>query len=237
MLHKKRILLKLSGEALAPESGFGISDEVIGEMSRQIAEIYKMGYEISIVVGGGNFWRGRSSEHMDRSTADYMGMLATCINGLALQDAIESYGIQTRLMSAIQMNEIAEPYIKRRAVKHLENKRVVIFAGGTGNPFFSTDTAAALRAAEVDVELILFAKTIDGVYDKDPNKYDDAIKFDTLTYKNIMDKELQVMDQTAAALLKENNIPSLIFSMKEKNCIINALSEENCGTIIRRNHE
>ena len=233
----KRILLKLSGEALAPPSGTGIDDEILHEIALQIKEIYERGYEISIVVGGGNFWRGRSSKTMDRSTADYMGMLATVINGLALQDAIENLGIPTRVMSAIEMNKVAEPYIRRRAVSHLEKKRIVIFSGGTGNPFFSTDTTAALRAAEVDAELILFAKTIDGVYDKDPKVFENAVKFDKMTYKNVLDQELQVMDQTAAALLKDNDIPCLVFSMKGKNNLVRALEHTSIGTMIRREIE
>lgn len=230
----KRILLKLSGEALAPASGTGIDDDILNDIAQQVVEIYRKGYEIAIVVGGGNFWRGRSSKTMDRSTADYMGMLATVINGLALQDAIENYDIPTRCMSAIEMNKVAEPYIRRRAVAHLEKKRIVIFSGGTGNPFFSTDTTAALRAAEIEAELILFAKTIDGVYDKDPNLYENAVKFDKMTYKNVLDQELQVMDQTAAALLKENNIPSLVFSMKGENNLIRAIENTSIGTLIGR---
>lgn len=233
----KRILLKLSGEALAPPSGTGIDDDILHEIALQIKEIYERGYEISIVVGGGNFWRGRSSKTMDRSTADYMGMLATVINGLALQDAIENLGIPTRVMSAIEMNKVAEPYIRRRAVSHLEKRRIVIFSGGTGNPFFSTDTTAALRAAEVDAELILFAKTIDGVYDKDPKVFENAVKFDKMTYKNVLDQELQVMDQTAAALLKDNDIPCLVFSMKGENNLVRALEHTSIGTMIRRELE
>lgn len=233
----KRILLKLSGEALAGESGFGINDDILTAIGKQICEIYERGYEIAIVVGGGNFWRGRSSSTMDRSTADYMGMLATVINGLALQDAIEDFGIPTRVMSAVEMNKVAEPYIRRRAVNHLVKKRIVIFSGGTGNPFFSTDTTAALRAAEIDAELILFAKTIDGVYDKDPNVFQNARKFDKMTYKDVLDQELQVMDQTAAALLKENNIPCLVFSMKQEGNIIRALENSAIGTMIRREIE
>ena len=230
----KRILLKLSGEALAPSSGTGIDDDILNNIAGQVVEICEQGYGIAIVVGGGNFWRGRSSKTMDRSTADYMGMLATVINGLALQDAIENYAIPTRCMSAIEMNKVAEPYIRRRAVAHLEKKRIVIFSGGTGNPFFSTDTTAALRAAEIEAELILFAKTIDGVYDKDPNLYENAIKFDRMTYKNVLDQELQVMDQTAAALLKDNDIPSLVFSMKGDNSLIRALENDTIGTMIRK---
>lgn len=229
---QKRILLKLSGEALAGEKGFGINDDVLDKISEQILDIYNEGIQISIVVGGGNFWRGRQTATMDRSTADYMGMLATVINGLALQDAIERQGISTRVMTAIEMNKVAEPYIKRRAVKHLENGRIVILSGGTGNPFFSTDTTAALRAAEIDVELVLFAKTIDGVYDKDPKLFKNAKKFDKMTYKELLNKELQVMDQTAAQMLKENNIPSLVFSLLKDNSITEAFKNNKIGTII-----
>lgn len=233
----QRVLLKLSGEALAPASGFGIDDATVSDMAEQIVELHHRGYELAIVVGGGNFWRGRSSENMDRSTADYMGMLATVINGLALQDAIEELDVPTRVMSAIEMPKVAEPYIRRRAVSHLQKRRIVIFSGGTGNPFFSTDTTAALRAAEVDAQLILFAKTIDGVYDKDPKSYENARKFDRMTYKEILDLDLQVMDQTAATLLRENNIPCYVFSMKEEQSLIRALESQTEGTMIRREHE
>lgn len=232
-----RVLLKLSGEALAPATGFGIDDAVVADIASQIVKLHHEGYELAIVVGGGNFWRGRSSANMDRSTADYMGMLATVINGLALQDAIESLGEPTRVMSAIEMPKVAEPYIRRRAVSHLEKKRIVIFSGGTGNPFFSTDTTAALRAAEIDAQLILFAKTIDGVYDKDPKNYENARKFDRMTYKELLDMDLQVMDLTAATLLRENDIPCFVFSMKTEQSLINALKSQSEGTIIRRDHE
>ncbi len=230
----KRILIKLSGEALAGEKGVGIDDNMLDRMAEQISMLYEKGYEISIVVGGGNFWRGRSSDTMDRSTADYMGMLATVINGLALQNAIENYNIPTRLQTAIEMDRVAEPYIRRKAVSHLDKGRIVIFSGGTGNPFFSTDTTAALRAAEIDAEIILFAKTIDGVYDKDPKDFKNAKKFDKMTYKELLERELTVMDQTAVALLKENNIPSLVFSMIDKNSILKAIEDDTVGTIIRR---
>ncbi len=232
-----RVLLKLSGEALAGKKGFGIDDNVLDKMAEQIVSMYKKGYQIAIVVGGGNFWRGRSSEAMDRSTADYMGMLATVINGLALQNAIENFDIPTRLQTAIEMDRVAEPYIRRKAVTHLEKSRVVIFSGGTGNPFFSTDTTAALRAAEIDAEIILFAKTIDGVYDKDPKDFKNAVKFDKMTYKELLEKELMVMDQTAATLLKENNIPSLVFDMTKENSIITALENDTVGTMIRRSFD
>lgn len=230
----KRILLKLSGEALAPESGTGIDDKVLFGIADQIRVLFEKGYEIAIVVGGGNFWRGRSSEEMDRSTADYMGMLATVINGLALQDAIEKFDIPTRVMSAVEMPKVAEPYIRRKALSHLEKNRVIIFSGGIGNPFFSTDTTAALRSAEIEAEIVLFAKTIDGVYDKDPAKYPDAKRYSEMTYRDIIVEGLQVMDQTAATLLMENSIPSFVFSMQEENSLVNALENKEKGTIIRR---
>lgn len=228
----KRILLKLSGEAFANENGFGINEEIMIDTAKQIKQLYDSNYQISIVVGGGNFWRGRSSQDMDRSTADYMGMLATIINGLALQEAIESENIPTRVMTAIEMPKVAEPYIRRRAVNHLEKSRIVIFSGGTGNPFFSTDTAAALRASEIEADIVLFAKTIDGVYDKDPAKYANAKKFSELDYKLLIDSELAVMDQNAAVLLKENKIPSLVFEMRGKDTLLDILKEPSKATII-----
>lgn len=230
----KRVLLKLSGEALAPPSGMGIDDHILAGIANQIRKLYESGYEISIVVGGGNFWRGRSSEEMDRSTADYMGMLATVINGLALQDAIEKFSIPTRVMSAIEMPKVAEPYLRRKAVNHLEKNRIVIFSGGTGNPFFSTDTTAALRAAEIEAEIVLFAKTIDGVYDKDPKLHPDAQRYHEMSYRDLLIGDLKVMDQTAATLLAENEIPCFVFSMNEKDSLIKALESQEHGTIIRR---
>ncbi|MCK5763084.1 MAG: UMP kinase [Clostridiales bacterium] len=233
--HKNRIILKLSGEAIAKEHGMGINFTTLDEIAIEIKNAYDLGYEIAIVIGGGNFWRGRSSQDMDRSTADYMGMLATVINSLALQSTIENIGIPTRVMSAIEMNKVAEPYIRRKAVRHLEKKRVVIFSAGTGNPFFSTDTTAALRAAEIDASKILFAKNIDAVYDKDPKVFKDAKKFDKLTYKEVIDKELQVIDLTAATLLNDNDIPIHIFGLDEPHNIIRILNGEKIGTEIRRN--
>ena len=230
----KRILLKLSGEALSGDTGFGINDTMLAMISDQVKVLQENEYEVSIVIGGGNFWRGRSSENMDRSTADYMGMLATVINGLALQNAIENRGIPTRVMTAVEMNKVAEPYIKRKAVSHLEKNRVVIFSGGTGNPFFTTDTTAALRAAEINADVILFAKNIDAVYDKDPKTNKDAKKFDKITYREVIERELQVMDLTAATLLNDNDIPVIVFSMKGENNILKALDGEKIGTIIRR---
>ena len=229
-----RILIKLSGEAVALDHGMGIDFAILESIAKEIKEAMELGYEIAIVIGGGNFWRGKSSKDMDRSTADYMGMLATVINSLALQSSIENIGIQTRVMTAIEMNKIAEPYIRRKAVRHLEKKRVVIFSAGTGNPFFSTDTTAALRAAEIDASKILFAKNIDAVYDKDPKVFKDAKKFDKLTYKEILDKDLKVIDLTAVTLLKDNDIPIQIFGLHNPNNIIKILSGEHIGTEIRR---
>lgn len=234
--NSNRVVLKLSGEALADKNGTGLDFDILDKISKEIKRAIDMDFEIAIVIGGGNFWRGRSSSpDMDRSTADYMGMLATVINSLALQSTLEKVGVQTRVMSAIEMNKIAEPYIRRKAVRHLEKKRVVIFAAGTGNPFFSTDMAAALRAAEINAGKILFAKNIDSVYDKDPKIYKDAKKIDKITYKEILDKELNVIDLTAVALLNENDIPICIFGLEEPNNIIKILKNEKIGTEIRRN--
>lgn len=233
MIAYKRVLLKLSGEALSGEMGHGIDPDVVGRICEKVKEIVQMGVQVSIVVGGGNFWRGaRNGEKMDRSTADYMGMLATAMNGLALQDALESRGIFTRLQTAIEMREIAEPYIKRKAAKHLERGRVVIFACGTGHPFFSTDTAAALRAAETESEVILLAKTIDGVYSADPKKDPNAIKYDEISYKEVLAQDLKVMDSTATALCKDNNIPLLVFAIDDPENIVRAIKGEKIGTIV-----
>lgn len=193
----KRVLLKLSGEALAGDKGFGINNDVVNEIAVAIKKIQEIGVEVSVVVGGGNFWRGRTSEGMDRTTADYIGMLATVMNSMALQDALENIDVQTRVQTAIEMRQIAEPYIRRKAVRHLEKDRVVIFGAGTGNPYFSTDTAASLRAAEMEAEVILLAKNVDAVYDKDPKVHADAVKFDELTYLEVLQRELKVMDSTA----------------------------------------
>jgi len=228
----KRIMLKISGEALAGEKGFGIDFEITNEIALQIKELVKLGVEIGIVVGGGNIWRGRSGEGMDRTTADYMGMMATCINALALQDSLENVGVNTRVQTAIEMKEVAEPFIRRRAMRHLEKGRVVIFAAGTGNPYFSTDTTAALRAAEIEAEVILLAKKVDGVYDKDPHKYDDARKFDKLSYINVLEKGLQVMDSTATSLCMDNNIPILVFGLDKPENIKRAILGEEIGTLV-----
>ena len=229
----KRVLLKLSGEALAGDQKTGISAEVIGKICDEIKTIVEMGVQVSIVVGGGNFWRGRYGHQIERTTSDYMGMLATAMNGLALQDALETRGIYTRLQTAIEMREIAEPYIKRKAIKHLEKGRVVIFACGTGNPYFTTDTAGALRAAETDSEVILLAKTIDGVYSADPKTDKTAEKFDEITYLDILNKDLKVMDSTATSLCKDNNIPLIVFGIDKPENIVKVVKGENIGTIVK----
>ncbi|WP_291573351.1 UMP kinase [Clostridium sp. UBA4548] len=231
----KRVMLKLSGEALAAEKGYGIDFDVANSIAVQIKNLVEMGVEVGAVVGGGNIWRGRSGEGMDRTTADYMGMLATCINALALQDSLEAIGVNTRVQTAIEMREIAEPYIRRRAMRHLEKGRVVIFAAGTGNPYFSTDTTAALRAAEIEAEVILLAKKVDGVYDKDPHKYEDAVKFDNLSYIEVLEKGLQVMDSTATSLCMDNNIPILVFGLDKPENIIRAIKGEDIGTLVSSN--
>ena len=199
----------------------------------KIKEIVDMGVEVSIVVGGGNFWRGRNGHQMERTTADYMGMLATAMNGLALQDALEARGVYTRVQTAIEMREIAEPYIKRKATKHLEKGRIVIFACGTGNPFFTTDTCAALRAAEIDAEVILVAKTIDGVYSADPKVDPNAVKYDEISYLDILNKDLKVMDSTATSLCKDNNIPLIVFAMNERGNMVKAVKGEKVGTLVK----
>lgn len=230
----KRIMLKLSGEALAGENGYGIDFNVAKRISKEIKQIVDMGIEVGAVVGGGNIWRGRQGEGMDRTTADYMGMLATCINAMALQDSLESIGVITRVQTAIEMKQIAEPYIRRRAMRHLEKGRVVIFGAGTGNPYFSTDTTAALRAAEIEAEVILLAKKVDGVYDKDPHVYSDAKKYDELTYMNVLEKGLQVMDSTATSLCMDNNIPILVFGLDEPGNICKAAAGEKIGTLVSK---
>ncbi len=229
----KRILLKLSGEALAGEKKTGVDSSTVGKICDKIKEIVDMGVQVSIVVGGGNFWRGRDGHQMERTTSDYMGMLATTINGLALQDALEARGIYTRVQTAIEMREIAEPYIKRKAIKHLERGRVVIFACGTGNPYFSTDTGAALRAAETDAEVILLAKTIDGVYSADPKEDPNAIKYDEISYLDILNKDLKVMDSTATSLCRDNKIPLVVFGIDDPNNIVRIIKGEKIGTLIK----
>ena len=230
----KRVMLKLSGEALAGESGFGLDFNVAKKIALEIKEIVDMGVEVGAVVGGGNIWRGRSGEGMDRTTADYMGMMATCINALALQDSLEQVGVKTRVQTAIEMKEIAEPFIRRRAMRHLEKGRVVIFAAGTGNPYFSTDTTAALRAAEIEADVILLAKKVDGVYDKDPHKYSDAKKYDTLSYIEVLEQGLEVMDSTATSLCMDNEIPILVFGLDEPGNIKRAMYGEPIGTLVKK---
>lgn len=230
----KRILLKISGEALAGEKGHGINGATVMEISQVIKNITKLGVEVGIVVGGGNFWRGASAEDMDRTTSDYMGMLGTIINSLAFQDSLEKIGVQTRVQTAIEMRQIAEPYIRRKAVRHLEKGRVVIFSGGSGNPFFSTDTTAALRAAEINADVILLAKNgVDGVYSDDPKKNPDSKKFDKLKYTDILSKGLKIMDSTANSLCMDNKIPILVFGIENPENIEKIILGENIGTIIK----
>lgn len=228
-----RIILKVSGEALAGPKKTGLDDETIGKICDQIKIASQMGVQIAIVCGGGNFWRGRSGENMDRTRADHMGMLATTINALALQDALEHRGVVTRVQTAIEMKQFAEVYIRNKAVRHLEKGRVVIFACGSGNPYFSTDTAAALRAAEIDADAILLAKNVDGVYDCDPNVNKDAVKYDELTYLEVISKGLKVMDSTASSLCMDNNIPLLVFGLDDPANIIRVLNGEKIGTVVR----
>ena len=230
----KRVMLKISGEALSGANGFGFDFEVVGRIAREVKTLVDMGVEVGLVVGGGNIWRGRTGEGMDRTTADHMGMLATCINALALQDALEGIGVMTRVQTAIEMKEIAEPFIRRRAVRHLEKGRVVIFGVGSGNPYFSTDTAAALRAAEIEADVILLAKNVDGVYDKDPNKFADAKKYDKLTYMEVIEQGLQVMDTTATTLCMDNNIPILVFGISEEGNIKKVMEGQKIGTIVSK---
>ena len=232
----KRIVLKLSGEALAGSLGYGIDPEVLASVAEQVVDVRHLGVDVAVVVGGGNIWRGAagSAKGMDRATADYMGMLATVLNALALQDAIEQLGVATRVQTAIEMREIAEPYIRRKAITHLEKGYIVIFAAGTGNPFFSTDTTAALRAAEIGAEVILLAKgKVDGVYDADPLKVPGATRFSELTYIEVLKRNLGVMDATATSLCMDNNIPILVFSLADKGNIRRAVLGEKIGTYVR----
>ena len=229
----KRVLLKLSEEAMAGEQKTGINAETLEKICDQIKIIVEMGVQVSLVIGGGNFWRGRYGHQMERTTSDYMGMLATAINSLALQDALEARGIFTRVQTAIEMREIAEPYIKRKAIKHLEKGRVVIFACGTGSPYFSTDTAAALRAAETDSEVILLAKTIDGVYSADPKIDSSAVKYDEITYLDILNKDLKVMDSTATSLCRDNHIPLIVFGIKNPENIVEIIKGKKIGTLVK----
>lgn len=227
----KRVLLKISGEALSGGTGFGINNEVLNDISLGIKELNDVGVEVAVVVGGGNFWRGRTNQQMDRTTADYIGMLATVMNAMALQDSLEAIEVPTRVQTGIEMNKVAEPYIRRRAVRHLEKGRVVIFGAGTGNPYFSTDTAAALRAAEMEAEVILLAKNVDAVYDKDPKSCSDAKKFEKLSYMEVINKELKVMDSTATSLCMDNKKTIKVFELSTEN-IIKVVYGENIGTIV-----
>jgi len=232
----KRVLIKLSGEALAGDQGNGISGEVLTKISSEIVALHKTGCEIAIVVGGGNIHRGvaGATSGMDRSTSDYMGMMATVINSLALQDAIEKKGAYTRVMSAIAMQEVAEPYIRRRAVRHLEKKRVVIFAAGTGNPYFTTDTTAALRANEINADLIMKATKVNGIYDKDPMKFKDAVMFEKLSYIEVLNKEIKVMDSTAITLCMDNSMDIIVFNMFEEGNIARVVNGESIGTLVTK---
>ncbi len=227
----KRVLLKISGEALSGGTGFGINNDVVSEISLGIKKLNDVGVEVAVVVGGGNFWRGRTSHGMDRTTADYIGMLATVMNAMALQDSLENIGVPTRVQTGIEMNKVAEPYIRRRAVRHLEKGRVVIFGAGTGNPYFSTDTAAALRAAEMEADVILLAKNVDAVYDKDPKEHADAKKFTKLSYMEVINRELKVMDSTATSLCMDNKITIKVFELNTEN-IIKVVYGEDVGTTV-----
>lgn len=229
----KRVLLKLSGEALAGDRHFGIDEAMTHRVAEQVKEVVDAGVEVAVVVGGGNFWRGRSSESMDRATADYVGMLATVMNAVALQDAFEAAGIPTRVQTALEIREVAEPYIRRKALRHLEKGRVVIFGAGTGSPFFSTDTTAALRAAEMNAEVILFAKNIDAVYSDDPATNPDAVRYTNLTHSEVLEKDLKVMDSTAAALCRDNNIPIHVFGLAEDGNVMKAVCGLPIGTIVK----
>jgi uridylate kinase len=230
----KRILLKLSGEALMGERQYGIDPKRLAEYAEEIKEVINKGIEVAIVIGGGNIFRGLAgaSNGMDRVQGDHMGMLATVINGLALQSALEETGIQTRLQSAIQINEVAEPFIRRRAMRHLEKGRVVIFGGGTGNPYFTTDSAAVLRAIEIEADVILKGTRVDGIYSSDPEKDKNATKFDTITFKDVLSKGLKVMDTTAFTLSQENELPIVVFDMNKKGNLLKLVSGENIGTVV-----
>ncbi len=234
-LKYKRILLKLSGEALAGEKKHGLDYTVIGQICESIKKCVDVGVEVGIVVGGGNFLRGRMCGGLDRTRADHMGMLATTINALAIADVLESLGVEVRVQTAITMQQIAEPYIRNKAINHFKKGRVVIFGCGTGNPFFSTDTAAALRGIEIEAEIFMKATLVDGVYDKDPHKYPDAVKYETLTFSEVLSKELAVMDSTAATLCRDNNLAMLVFDLSRPDNILDAVLGKNVGTVIYEN--
>ncbi|MBE3094672.1 MAG: UMP kinase [Actinobacteria bacterium] len=231
-----RILLKISGEALIGDCNYGIDTKIMDNIADQIKEVIEMGLEIAVVIGGGNFWRGvsASANGMDRTTADYIGMLATVMNAVGLQDSLEKKGISTRVQSSITMQQIAEPFIRRRALRHLEKKRVVIFAGGTGNPYFSTDTAAALRALEINAEIIFKATKVDGVYNKDPKKFSDAKKYDSLTFMEVLNKDLRILDSTAISLCLENNLPIVVFDITKPGNIKSVILGNKIGTLVTK---
>ena len=233
----KRVLLKISGEVLAGNEKHGFDFNTVNSVCASVKEMADLGVEIGIVVGGGNFWRGRSSGNMDRTRADHIGMLATVMNSLALADSLEQMGVNVRVQTAIEMNKIAEPYIRSRATRHLEKGRIVIFGCGTGNPFFSTDTAAALRAAEIDADIIFKATNVDGVYDKDPNRFADAVKFDVITHQDILSRGLAVMDSTAASLCRDNGIPILVFNLQNPQNMVDAVLGKKVGTIVLEEKE
>lgn len=229
----KRVLIKLSGEALAGDKKIGFDYDTVQNICASIKKIYDLGTEIAIVVGGGNFWRGRSSEKMDRTRADHIGMLATSMNALALADALEQVGCDVRVQTAISMQQVAEPYIRNRAVRHLQKNRIVIFGCGTGNPFFSTDTAASLRAAEIDAQIILKATMVDGVYDSDPHKNPNAVRYKTISFDEVLAKQLGVMDMTAFSMCRDNQIPVLVFSLEDPDNILRAVKQEDIGTLVK----
>jgi len=235
----RRVVLKLSGEALAGQQGYGISHDMLVSVANQVTELRDLGVQVALVVGGGNIWRGiaGSSQGMDRATADYMGMLATVMNALALQDALENCGADTRVLSAIEMRQVAEPYIRRRAIRHMEKGRIIIFAAGTGNPYFSTDTTAALRAAEIEADIILMAKRVDGVYDSDPLKNPGAQRYTRLKYLDVLSQGLGVMDSTAASLCMDNNIPIVVFDLTQTGNIRRVVMGDTIGTYIGRDCE
>ena len=231
-LKYKRILLKLSGEALAGDKKTGIDNQTLESICKSIKKCVDAGAEVGIVVGGGNFWRGRSNEHMDRTRADHIGMLATAMNALAVGDMLESLGAEVRVQTAIDMHQVAEPYIRGKALKHLSRGRVVIFGCGVGSPYFSTDTASSLRAAEINADIMFKATMVDGVYDKDPHRFDDAVKYDSLPLSEVLSKGLAVMDSTAAAMCKDNKMPVLVFSLEDPENIYRAVMGENIGTVV-----
>jgi len=231
-LRYKRVLLKLSGEALAGDDKRGLNQDVLGEICDKIKEIVNLGAEVAIVVGGGNFWRGKYGNQIEQTSSDYMGMLATCINGLALQDSLEYRGVSARLQTSIEMKPVAEPFMQKKAIQYLEQGKVVIFSAGTGHPFFSTDTAAALRAAEIGAEVILLGKTTDAIYSADPKTNPDAVRYNQISYIDILNKDLKIMDSTATSFCRDNNIPIIVFGIKEPENIVKAIKGEDIGTYV-----